>query len=94
MSDDEGINNKKSNELFDRLKYELNKIERINAEKKLKGNMLQLVKDVVKTNFYFKENIFFRNLDNTSQKIGNMDNIHKRSISHTFKEIDTYEMLK
>ena len=92
--DDKGKNNIYNNELFDRLKNELNEIERINAERKLKGNMLQLVNEVVRNNFDFKENIFFRNLDNTSKKIGNMDNIHKRSISHTFKEIKIDDILK
>lgn len=92
--DDKGINNIYNNELFDRLKNEFNKIERVNAEKKLKGNMLELVNDVVRSNLDFKENIFFRNLDNTSKKIGNMDKIHKRAISHTYKEIDIDDILK
>ena len=37
--------------------------------------------------------IFFRNLKDTERKVGNMDKVDKKRISHTYKEIETSEIL-
>ena len=39
----------------------------------------------------FKDNFFFKNLNDTERKVGNLD---KTKIPHTFKEIATSEIVK
>ena len=41
----------------------------------------------------FKDEIFFKNLNDTESKVGNMDKVDKKRISHTYKEIETSEIL-
>ena len=41
----------------------------------------------------FKNDIFFRNLSDTERRVCNMDNVDKKKISHTYKEIETSEIL-
>ena len=79
---------------YHRLKVALNEIERFNAKKALKGEMVEMFNKILKSNFDFKEDIFFKNLIDTDFKVGDMDSVKKRPVSHTFKEIETIEILR
>ena len=77
-----------------RLKKALKEIERVNAERNLKGDMLENFNKVLEDNYDFKEDIFFKNLINTDMRVGDLDSKFIRPISHTFKEIETKEIVK
>ena len=74
-----------------RLKIALNEIERVNAERTLKDDLVELFEKVLEYNRDFKDEVFFKNLNDTHRKVGGMD---KRKIPHTFKEIETSKILK
>ena len=76
-----------------RLKNALNEIERVCAERTLKNDLIELFNRVLENNMKFKDDIFFRNLTDTERRVGNLDKIDKKKISHTFKEIETSEIL-
>ena len=78
-----------------RLKIALNEIERVNAEKTLKDeDLVELFEKVLEYNREFKDEIFFKNLNDTHRKVGGMDKMDRRKIPHTFKEIETSKILK
>ena len=78
-----------------RLKIALNEIERVNAEKTLKDeDLIELFEKVLEYNREFKDDIFFKNLNDTHRKVGGMDKVDRRKIPHTFKEIETSKILK
>ena len=78
-----------------RLKIALNEIERVNAEKTLKDeDLVELFEKVLEYNREFKDDIFFKNLNDTHRKVGGMDKMDRRKIPHTFKEIETSKILK
>ena len=74
----------------DILKNAMNDVELYNAKYIFKGDLSEIFQDVIKNNKEFKDNIFFTNVGNTEQKIGDLDDIKK---SHTFKEFPTSELL-
>jgi len=76
-----------------RLKNDLNEIERVCADRTLKNDLIELFNKVLEQNMEFKEEIFFRNLTDTERKVGNMDKVDMKRISHTYKEIETSEIL-
>ena len=76
-----------------RLKNALNEIERVCAERTLKNDLIELFNRVLENNMEFKDDIFFRNLTDTERRVGNMDKVDKKKISHTYKEIETSEIL-
>ena len=76
-----------------RLKKALNEIERVCADRTLKNDLIELFNRVLENNMEFKDDIFFRNLSDTERKVGNMDKVDKKKISHTYKEIETSEIL-
>ena len=76
-----------------RLKNALNEIERVCAERTLKNDLIELFNRVLENNMEFKDDIFFRNLTDTERRVGNMDKVDKKNISHTYKEIETSEIL-
>ena len=92
--DNEDLNLPSQRGRFNRLKNALIEIERFNAKKTLKGDMVEMFNKILKSNFDFKENIFFKNLIDTDLKVGDFDNVKKRPVSHTFKEIETIEILR
>jgi hypothetical protein len=76
-----------------RLKKALNEIERVCADRTLKNDLIELFNRVLENNREFKDDIFFRNLTDTERRVGNMDKVDKKKISHTYKEIETREIL-
>ena len=76
-----------------RLKNALNEIEKVCAERTLKNDLIELFNKVLENNMEFKDEIFFRNLNDTERRVGNMDKADKKRISHTYKEIETNEIL-
>ena len=92
--DNEDLNLPSQRGRFNRLKNALIEIERFNAKKTLKGDMAEMFNKILKSNFDFKENIFFKNLIDTDIKVGDLDSAKKRPVSHTFKEIETIEILR
>ena len=78
-------------EKLDRLKVALNEIERVNASRTLKSDLVELYEKVLEFNKNFKDDIFFKNLNDTHRKVGSMD---KRKIPHTYREIETSKVLK
>ena len=87
---EENIN---ENDRKNRLKNALNEIERVCAERTLKNDLIELFNRVLENNMEFKDDIFFRNLTDTERRVGNMDKVDKKNISHTYKEIETSEIL-
>ena len=87
---EENINDSKRK---NRLKNALNEIEKVCAERTLKNDLKELFNKILENNMEFKNDIFFRNLCNTERKVGNMDKIEKERISHTYREIETSEIL-
>ena len=87
---EENIND---SERKNRLKNALNEIERVCAERTLKNDLIELFNRVLENNMEFKDDIFFRNLTDTERRVGNMDKVDKKNISHTYKEIETSEIL-
>ena len=84
---EENINDSKRK---NRLKISLNEIEKVCAERTLKNDLKELFNKILENNMEFKDDIFFRNLSYTERKVGNMD---KERISHTYREIETSEIL-
>ena len=76
-----------------RLKKALNEIEKVCAEKTLKNDLKELFNKVLENNMKFKDNIFFRNLNATERKVGDMDKVDNKRICHTYREIETSEVL-
>ena len=76
-----------------RLKNALNEIERVCADRTLKNDLIELFNRVLEDNMEFKDDIFFKNLTDTERRVGNMDKADKKQISHTYKEIETSEIL-
>ena len=87
---EENIND---SERKNRLKNSLNEIERVCADRTLKNDLIELFNKVLENNMEFKDEIFFKNLNDTESKVGNMDKVDKERISHTYKEIETSEIL-
>ena len=85
------IKKRKNDEKKYRLKIALNEIEKAGAEKILKKDLVELFDKVVEYNLDFKDNIFYKVLGDTERKVGNMD---RNPISHTYKEIETREIIK
>ena len=77
-----------------KLKEDINEIEKVCTDKTLKKDLIELYEKVVENNSEFKDKIFFKNLLNMERKIGKMDDLNKNKISHTFKEIETRKILK
>ena len=88
---EENRNETEQNEKINRLKVALNEIEKVNAERTLKNDLEELFEKVLEHNKDFKNNIFFKNLNDTERKVGNMDN---KKIPHTYKEIETSKILR
>ena len=76
-----------------RLKKALNEIEKVCAERTLKNDLKELFNKVLENNMKFKDNIFFRNLNATERKVGDMDKVDNKRICHTYREIETSEVL-
>ena len=77
-----------------KLKEDINEIERICTAKTLKKDLIDIYEKVLENNAEFRDKIFFKNLLDTERKIGKMDSINKKQISHTFKEIETKNILQ
>ena len=90
VKSDEKKESKKNN----KFKEDLNEIERICTGKVLKKDLMELYEKVLENNLEFRDKIFFKNLLDTEKKIGKMDSIDREQISHTFKEIETKNILK
>lgn len=88
------LNEAEKTEKMNRLKIALNEIEDANAKKLLKENLVELFEKILDYNLEFKDEIFFKNLNDTERKVGNLDKTDKRAISHTYKEIPTSEVIK
>ena len=90
---DENMSENYGERRFNRLKIALNEIERVCAEETLEDDLMELFNKVLDFNSDFKNDIFFKNLNDTEKKVGNMDKVDQKKISHTFKEIETSEIL-
>ena len=88
---EENANETEQKEKFNRLKIDLNEIEKASADKILKKDLIELFEKVLEDNLEFKDKIFFKNLIYTEKKVGNMD---KEEIPHTYKEIETREIIR
>ena len=77
-----------------KLKEDINEIERICTAKTLKKDLIDIYEKVLENNAEFRDKIFFKNLLDTERKIGKMDSMNKKQISHTFKEIETKNILQ
>ena len=77
-----------------KLKEDMNEIERVCTEKTLKKDLMELYERVLENNAEFKDKIFFKNLLDTEKKVGKMDSINSKQIPHTFKEIETSKILR
>ena len=84
-------NEAEKKEKNNRLKNALNEIENASAKKLLKENLVDIFEKILDNNLEFKDKIFFKNLNDTEKKVGNMDN---KVIPHTYKEIETSEVIK
>ena len=84
-------NENEQKEKINKLKIALNEIEKASAEKLLKKDLVELFEKVLESNLGFKDDIFFKNLNDTAKKVGNMD---KKEISHTYKEIETKDIIR
>ena len=49
---------------------------------------------MLENNSEFRDKIFFKNLLDTEKKIGIMDSYEEKQMSHTFKEIETKNILR
>ena len=85
---------KKESKKNNKFKEDLNEIERVCTGKVLKKDLMELYEKVLENNLEFRDKIFFKNLLDTEKKIGKMDSIDREQISHTFKEIETKNILK
>ena len=77
-----------------KLKEDMNEIERVCTEKTLKKDLMELYERVLENNAEFKDKIFFKNLLDTEKKVGKMDSINTEQITHTFKEIESSKILR
>ena len=77
-----------------KLKDDINLIERICTSKTLKKDLMEIYEKMLENNAEFRDKIFFKNLLDTEKKIGIMDSYKQNSISHTFKEIKTENILR
>ena len=85
---------KDENAKKNKFKEDINEIERVCTSKTLKKDLVELYQKVLENNSEFKENIFFKNLLDTEKKIGKMDDLNEKQISHTFKETKTKDILR
>ena len=85
---------KDENAKKNKFKEDINEIERVCTSKTLKKDLVELYQKVLENNSEFKENIFFKNLLDTEKKIGKMDDLNEKQISHTFKEAKTKDILR
>ena len=85
---------KDENAKKNKFKEDINEIERVCTSKTLKKDLVELYQKVLENNLEFKENIFFKNLLDTEKKIGKMDDLNEKQISHTFKEAKTKDILR
>lgn len=88
---EENANETERREKLNRLKIALNEIEKASADKILKKDLIELFEKVLEDNLEFKDKIFFKNLNYTEKKVGYMD---KEEIPHTYKEIETKEIIR
>ena len=88
---EENVNETERREKLNRLKIALNEIEKASADKILKKDLIELFEKVLEDNLEFKDKIFFKNLNYTEKKVGYMD---KEEIPHTYKEIETKEIIR
>ena len=84
----------KKKEKKNKLKEDLDEIERVCTSKTLKKDLLELYETMLENNSEFRDKIFFKNLLDTEKKIGIMDSYKEKQISHTFKEIETKNILR
>ena len=91
IEEDVNENENEQKEKINKLKIALNEIEKASAEKLLKKDLVELFEKVLESNLGFKDDIFFKNLNDTAKKVGNMD---KKEISHTYKEIETKDIIR
>ena len=79
-----------------KLKDDINLIERICTSKTLKKDLMEIYEKMLENNADFRDKIFFKNLIDTEKKIGIMDSYKdkEKPISHTFKEIKTENILR
>ena len=77
-----------------KLKEDINEIEKVCTDKTLKKDLLEIYERVRENNSEFTDKIFFKNLLDVERKVGKMDNIHKNKISHTFNDIKTKNILR
>ena len=79
-----------------KLKDDINLIERICTSKTLKKDLMEIYEKMLENNAEFRDKIFFKNLLDTEKKIGIMDSYKdkEKPISHTFKEIKTENILR
>ena len=77
-----------------KLKDDINEIERVCTSKTLKKDLVELYEKILENNSEFRDKIFFKNLLDTEKKIGLMDSYEEKPISHTFKEIETKDILR
>ena len=77
-----------------KLKEDMNEIERVCTSKTLKKDLVELYQKVLENSSEFKENIFFKNLLDTEKKIGKLDDLNEKPISHTFKEVEVKDVLR
>ncbi len=80
-----------SNDEFVKLDNTINELEQFNAKKILKGDLYEIYEDLIKENIDFKDDIFFVNLNNFENKVGNCDD---RLISHSYREYPKNEFFK
>ena len=88
---EENIIDTEQKEKLNRLKVALNEIEKVGAENILKKDLVEIYDKVLENNLDFKDNIFFKILNDTERKVGNMDT---KPISHTYKEIETRKIVR
>jgi hypothetical protein len=94
LKEEKNKKNKDENAKKIKFKEDINDIERVCTSKTLKKDLVELYQKVLENNSEFKENIFFKNLLDTEKKIGKMDDLNEKQISHTFKEAKTKDILR
>ena len=83
-NDKNNDNSKNSNKFteFELDKIAFNNVENLNANKILKSDLWNIYKTVQKNHLQFKNNIFFKNLENLFNDIGKFDK--KKNMPHSF----------
>ena len=94
LKEEKNIKLKDEHAKKNKFKEDINEIERVCTSKTLKKDLVELYQKVLENNSEFKENIFFKNLLDTEKKIGKMDDLNEKQISHTFKEAKTKDILR